>query len=174
MNKTRKRVIMIGIGCFVMLAVGFGIVCLNGAFGNRSGNVFSLTNFDAEAKSVLAKCLRINPSSEIQFKHASMIGGKDWTLYVCFEVSKADWESFLKSVSFATRKGRERDVPLEMPSLPWWKIEKEKVDSILCATEGYTALIAANDDSVWRVFIYTDGGPSGFPKGVWNLFKNQQ
>jgi hypothetical protein len=175
MKKKQKRFIMISLVLIAMLVVGFGIVCLNGAFGKWTGNVFSITSFDAEAKAVLVKSLRINSSNEIQFKHASMLGGKDWTLYVCFEVSQAKWESFLKSVSFTTRNGRERDVPFEMSALPWWKIEKEKVDTFLCATEGYTAIIALKDENgVRRVFIYTDGGRWGFPKDVWNLFKNQQ
>jgi len=176
MKKTRKRFLMISLVLIAMLAVGLGIV-LNGAFGERSGNVFSVTNFNAEAKAVLAKTLRVNSNSSdgIQFKHASMLGGKDWTLYMCVEASQAGWESFLKSVSFTTRNGRERDVPFEMSALPWWKIEKEKVDAILCTTEGYTAIIALKDENgVRRVFIYTDGGRSGFPKDVWNLFKNQQ
>ena len=178
MKRTRKQVIVMGIVSFVILAAVLGIVylivCLNGGFGNRSGNVFSLSNFDAEAKSVLAKCLRITPSNEIQFKHASMVGGKDWTLYICFEASKADWESVLKTVSFTTRKGQGREVCFEMPALPWWKVEKEKVSSILCATEGYAVLVVVNEGEVRRVFIYTDGGPFGFPQSVWKLFKSQQ
>ena len=175
MKKIRKRIFMIGFVFIAMLVVGFGIVCVTGAFGKRSGNVFSITNFNAEAETVLVKCLRISPSKEIQFKHASMLGGKDWTLYVCFETSQTEWESLLKSVAFTTRIGRERDVPFEMAALPWWEIEKEKVDSILCATEGYTGIIILkNEGGVRRVFIYTDGGPSRFPQGVWNLFKSQQ
>jgi hypothetical protein len=174
MKKTKGAVGVIGIAICVILAAGFGIVWLESPFGNRNGNVFSLTNFDAEGMSVLTNCLRISPSSEIQFKHASMVGGKDWTLCVCIEVSKAGCESLLKSVSFTTRKGLDRDVPLEKAALPWWKIEKEKVDTVLRATEGYTALIVVNDDPVQQVFIYTDGGSSGFSKEVWDLFENQQ
>jgi hypothetical protein len=169
-----KRMLTIGFIIGALLLVGFGIVCLNGAFGKREGNVFSLTNFDAQTKAVLGKCLRFSTPNEIQFKHASMLGGKDWTLYVCLDASKSDWERLLKSMPFTTRKGRETEVPLEMSAIPWWKIDKEEVDSILCATEGYTGMIILNENEMCRVFIYTDGGPSGFPHGVWGLFKSQR
>jgi hypothetical protein len=169
MKKTQKQIIMTSLVVIAMLVVGFGI-----AWG-LTGNVYSVTNFDAGAKAVLIKSLRINASEEIQFKHASLLYGKDSTLYVCFEVSHAKWESFLESVSFATRAGRVWDVPFEIPGMPWWKIEMEKVDSIARATEGYTVIIALKDESgVRRVFICTDGGQSRFSKDLYDLLKYQE
>jgi hypothetical protein len=169
MKKTGKWFLIMGF----VLAVGFGVGFLNEAF--QYGTVIPIKNFDAGAKAVLIKSLRINASEEIQFKHASMLYGKDSTLYVCFEASQAKWESFLESVSLATRAGRLRDAPFEIPAMPWWKIEMEKVDSIVRATEGYTVIIALKDEGgVRRVFVCTDGGRSGFPKDLYDLLKNQQ
>ena len=171
--KARRRLLMISFALVAVLVVGLGGVYLKEAL--RYGNVFSIKNFDAEAKSVLVESLRINFTNQIEFKHASMLGGKDWTLYVCFEIPQTEFENLLKSVTFTTRNGRERDVPFEMAALPWWKIQKENINAVLCATEGYTAMITLKTESgVWRVFAYTDGGRAGFPKAVWDLFKSQR
>jgi len=172
--KKMVQVFLVSIGLVAIIAVGYWFFYLHGGFGPLYGRVFSLTDLNAEAKSVLERSLQLSPFSEIQFKHASVVGGKDWHLYVCFETPKTNWESCLKSVSFTTRKEREQDAPFEMPALSWWKIEKEKVDSILLATDSYTGLIILNDDALRRVYMYTDGGPSGFLPEVWNLFKSQQ
>jgi hypothetical protein len=173
--KKQKQIIMTSLVVIAMLVVGFGMAWVLSAFGGLTGNVYPVTNFDAGAKAVLIKSLRINASEEIQFKHASLLYGKDSTLYVCFEASQAKWESLLESASFATLAGQVEDVPFDIPGMPWWKIEMEKVDSIVRATEGYTVIIALKDESgVRRVFICTDGGQSSFPKDLYDLLKNQQ
>lgn len=171
--RMRQRFFMISFALVTALVVGLGAIYLKGAL--RYGNVFSIKSFDAKAKFILVESLHINFTNQIEFKHASMLGGKDWTLYVCFEIPQTELENLLKSVTFTTRNGRDRDVPFEMAGLPWWKIEKENIDVVLCATEGYTAMIGLKSESGRRcVFAYTDGGRAGFPKAVWDMFKKQQ
>lgn len=130
----------------------------------------SLKRFDAETDSILAKALRIRPSPKFEFKHASMHGGKDVNLYVCVEVSSADLDSFLAAITFPTREGRAQDIPL-VRGLPWWKIEEERIDSVIRASDRFTILVVLNYDERKRIFIFTDDGPSGFSRELWSVFK---
>jgi hypothetical protein len=159
-----------GIAACLILMLGMIAVT---AMGKRNGNVVSLSSFDAEANAVLARALRISATNELRYVHASMVGGKDWTLYVLMEVPKTNWNDVLKTASFEMRKGRERDVVFEVPALSWWKIEKKAIDSVI-VTSGFTAWVVLNDVSKYRIFVYTDGGSEGFAKDVWDLFKKQQ
>lgn len=172
--KSTMSIFMASIGFVALCCVGYFVFYLHGGFGPAYGRVFSLKDFNVEAKSVLAKSLRFSSSNEIQFKNASVIGGKDWRLLVCFETSVANLESLVKSLSFPTRAGGMEDVSLEEPALAWWKIQRNPENTILLAKDGCTGLIIVKEDARRRVFMYTDGGPSRFPPEMWTLFENQQ
>lgn len=166
----RVRIKVGGIVACLILIVGIvGMI----VFEKRKGNIVSLSSFDADASAVLSRALRISASNETRFINASMVGGKDWTLYVQMEVPKTNWANVLESASFEKHEGRERDVVFDVPGLHWWKIEKNAIDSVII-THGFTAWVVMNDVSKYCVFVYTDGGSGGFSKDVWDLFRKQQ
>ncbi len=166
-----RRFVVIVCGIIILIICLFTF-CSNWAFGRKHGNVFSTSDFEGGARSILLGSLRIRLIDQMELKHASMVGGKDWTLFMCFELPETMWDDLLGSVNFSTRKGQESDTFFESAALPWWKIDRDSVEAVLCATEGYTSIIAVRaGKGRLRIFAYTDGGPEGFRKDVWSLFK---
>jgi len=168
----QKKSIMV-ITVLMLCAVCLGVVFALG-FGGRTGRVFTLEKFDGPAVSAIQDALRVHLTSNALPVHASMVGGKDWMLFAHIAMPEEERPAFLTSLKFQTRKIRSEEALLESPALSWWKIDHVIVEAIQRDTASYTDVILCRPlDGMCQIFMYTDGGPSGFPSAIWAVFQKR-
>lgn len=154
--------------------IGGGVLLVNNIF-KKGGYVYSLQKVGTSEYKKIESAFRIKFPEGTAIKHADMVGGKDWVLYTQIVIPSDKKEKFLSNINFAYEVQTFDGILPKNKSLSWWDIDQERVEAILNEeAPGLTQLIFYKPtENNQTVFMFTDGGRTGFPKELLDLFNTK-
>ena len=150
-----------------------GVVLLVSKVFPRGGYVYSLQNIGLNEYRDVESAFRVKFPAGTSITNVSLVGGKNWTLYARLIIPSDKEEKFISDINFDYEVEPPDGLMLNHPSLSWWKIDQEKLQSILSEKgSGFTQIRFYKPEmNKQTVFMFTDGGRTGFSKELLELFK---
>lgn len=159
--------------CLIVLSlILIALLVVNKCTGAR---VITLDKIDKKEAHKLMGVYRINFPATLVFEKVAILGGKDWILFSKVKINSSEVKLFKESILYETRIIKSQHATLIHPAISWWKIDESNVQVILRDVQSYTDIIILNPvNSEVSIMMRTDGGPSGFPEDIWELFGGKE
>lgn len=145
------------------------------SFGGRHGKIHPATLSDRTDHETILNEVGIPVQNKISVSHASMVCGKDATLYLKIQIPEEFMAESLQSLESVTYEIEPSDLTvIQHKGIYWFHINTTNAVISRKAMLGFSEITVMHSvDGFHSVFVCTDGGSDGISASLWRIFTNQ-